>query len=472
MKYSIILISYFHPFLLKFFKVFRGVITLGNFRLAFVLLCAAAVAQAETLSAWLAEGNAYGNVRYYYIETDKDDGKGTTSSAHANSVGGQLGYETASLHGLKLAATFMTTNPFALPSVVDTSIIGKDNGVRGGNPKQGFSVLGEAYVQYDRRFFTFWYGRKKLDTPLINTKDVRMLPSTVQGAMAVAAAGPWRVDAGYLDRFKQRTSDTFTNIVEHALGADTQAVTGHRAGYVVPVSLACDTETFQLKGYDYYSPDFMNALYFGAGYKHLFLNSGASLKIEGQYLSQQSIGNADDNLAKTDSVTGGEKLRSSAYGLKASASHFESSFQVTYTKVLRGEGDHDSLVLPWDGTPLFTNMITSNDLFQSLYGNAFKADSAYIGGTAGVKLGVSQGFDFSGIGGFKAMLAWAQFGNGRTGFDKDQQDINAVIGYARNEFSLALKGIWVRNSTEVDKRGTVSQLYNLTQYRVIANFNF
>ena len=425
---------------------------------------------ASTVASAFAEGKGYGNIKYYYIETDKDNGAGTTSSAHANTVGGQLGYETAELYGLKLGATFMTTNPFALPNVVDTSIIGKDNGVRGGDAKQGFSVLGEAYMAYRRDFFSLWYGRKKVNTPLIHTKEVRLLPSTVQGAMADASFASVHIDAGYLDRFKQRTSDDFTNIVEHALGSDTEIVTGHSAGYVVPVSVVYDDKALQVQAYDYYSPDFMNSVYLGAKYK--FKAAGFGFCFGAQYINQKSIGNADGNLAKNGSITGGKKLNANAFGLKAAMKQNETSLYAAYTDVLRSENDHDSLVLPWDGTPLFTNMITSNDLFQSLYGKAFQADSAYIGGTRGIKLAFAQGFDFTGFKGVKATVAWAQYSNSRKGYDKDQQDINAVLAYGSGPFSLALKGIWVSNNTGMSKDGTVGQLDKLTQYRVIANYTF
>jgi len=82
---------------------------------------------------------------------------------------------------------------------------------------------------------------------LINTKDVRMIPSTVSGGMADVTLEGFRFDAGYLDGFKQRTSDTFVNIVEHALGAHTQAVTGHEKGYVLPVSVRYDDEALNAK---------------------------------------------------------------------------------------------------------------------------------------------------------------------------------------------------------------------------------
>ena len=434
------------------------------------VVTAMTLSAASSIASAFAEGKAYGNIKYYFIETNKDDGAGTTSSAHANTAGGQLGYETAMFYGVKLGATFMTTNPFALPNVVDTSVIGKDNGVRGGDAKQGFSVLGEAYMAYRRDFFSLWYGRKKVNTPLIHTKEVRLLPSTVQGAMADISLADVHIDAGYFDRFKQRTSDDFINIVEHALGGDTEAVTGHTSGYVIPVSVVYDNKSLQLQAYDYYSADFMNSVYLGAKYK--FKTAGFGFCLGAQYINQKSVGNADDNLGKSGSITGGKTLNANAFGFKAAMKQNETSLYAAYTNVLRSENDHDSLVLPWDGTPLFTNMITSNDLFQSLYGKAFKADSAYIGGTQGIKLALSQGFDFTGFKGFKATVAWAQYSNSRTGYDKDQQDVNAVLAYGAGPFSLALKGIWVSNNTGMSKDGTVSQLDKLTQYRVIANYKF
>ena len=433
-------------------------------------LLASSLYSADSLESWFSEGKTTGNIKYYYIETNKDDGVGTTTSAHANSVGGKLSYKTANFHGLELGATAMTTNPFALPNKVDTSIIGRDNGVRlensasGQIAQQGFTVLGESYVKYSRDFFNIWYGRQVIKTPLIDAKVVRMLPSAVQGTMAtVAFENGIKVEAGYLDRFKQRTSSEFVNIIEHALGASTQAITGHSGGYVAPISLSYDKYGVKAHAYDYYAEDFMNSIFVDAVFKNS-LKDGVKYSVGAQFMKQNSIGNADANLAEKIDVTG--------FGLKASVSLDESRFFAAYTNILENSGAHDSVVLPWDGTPLYTNMITSNDLFQSNYGKALNADSAYIGGTQGIKLAYTQGFDFTNVKGFKAMVAFAQYSNERTGFDKDQQDINAVISYGIDDFSLALKGIWVSDNTSINQTGTVSQLDSLTQYRVIANYKF
>ena len=428
---------------------------------------------ADSLDTWFKEGKVSGNVKYYYIDTAKETGA-TETSAHANSLGGKLGYVSGSLYGLKLGATFMTTNPFAVPndpSNVDTSIIGKDNGVRTGNSAEGddgFSVLGEAYALYSRDSYELWYGRKVINTPLMDAKEVRMLPSSFEGAMAsVKADDSWTVSVGYIDKFKQRTSDRFVDVIEHALGSNTATITGSDGGVVLPVSAQYKNGALKAQVYDYYAKDFMNSVYADASFENK-LGNGVSYTASVQGIMQDSIGNADS--AAAQAVMGGE-INAQAIGAKLSATMDQTTLMAAMTHVFSNGGDHDSLVLPWDGTPLFTNMITSNDLFISNYGKGLESDTAYIGGTTGIKVGISQKFDIAGIKGFSAEASYAHFANSR--FPSDQDDINGVLGYGAGNFSLALKGMWVNDNTSANSNNTLkTQNDKLTQYRVIANYKF
>ncbi len=442
-------------------------ITLATLMLSSALL---ATTEVTTLSEVFSEAKTSGNIKYYYIQTDKDHENTTNTSSYANSLGGQLRFETASLYGFSAGATFMTTNPFLLGANVDTSIIGKDNGARGGNAEIAFSVLGEGYLSYNYQDFGLTLGRKVIKTPLIHAKEVRMLPSAVQGAFGEYQVNDKsKIEVAYLDKFKQRTSDTFINIVEHALGTNTQAITGSSSGSVIMAGVDYKAETWSLKAYDYYAKDFMNSAYIDGTYK---INiKGSKFALSGQYIKQCSVGNADTNLAKIGSLTAGKSLSTNAIGLKASLALSSAKFVLAYSNVLKDDAKHDSLVLPWDGTPLFTNMITSNDLFQSIYGGAFKADSVYIGASTGVKIAYSQKFDSLGLDGVSTTLAYLNTSNSK--FAKDQNDYNAVLAYKYNkQFSLALKGIWVQNNTGASVDGTISQLKLLSQYRVIANYKF
>ena len=440
-----------------------------------------ATPEVTTLTEVFSEAKTSGNVKYYFIQTDKNKANAADTSANANTIGGQLSFDTASFYGVSGGITFMTTNPFLLrsnDSKVDSSIIGRDNGVRalatGSTVTQanqikteGFSVLGEAYLAYNYKGFGALIGREVIKTPLIDAKEVRLLPSAVEGGSLRYKLGKTtKFDLSYYSGFKQRTSDEFINITRHALGNKTETITGSSRGYVGVVSVEHKTDNFSLKAYDYYADDFINSLYLDGSYK--FKTSSLAFSLAAQYINQTSIGHADNYLGDNTSVAGGS-ISSNAMGLKGSMKVSSAKFVLAYSKVFRNSGKHDSLVLPWDGTPLFTNMITSNDLFISNYGQALASDSVYIGGSQGIKFAYNQQFGA----GFSSTLAYLNTSNSREGFDKNQNDYNIVLQYkAPKAFTLQLKGIWVENNTGASADGRVAQLKLLSQYRVIANYKF
>ncbi|BBG66010.1 hypothetical protein NNO_1307 [Hydrogenimonas sp.] len=439
-------------------------------------LLAAGLQAESSLAEAVKNGKVSGNIKYYYINTHKESSNDVSSTAFANSVGGQLSYKTDKYLGMDATVTFMTTQPFALPDNVDTSIIGRDNAVKAGYApgdvigQKGFSVLGEAYISYSRDNFDFWGGRKVIKTPLINAKVVRMLPSAVKGAYAsLKFEGGYKVGIAYLDAFKQRTSSEFDNIVRHALGDNTKEIIGSDSGSVIPVCFSWNGSKNALKVVDYYSPDFMNSIYADWNYRHKH-NDELSYAFALQAIIQDSVGNADENLAKPGSVTGGKAIKSRAGAAKLAVNYSGMTFMAAYSKVLKDDAYHDSLVLPWDGTPLYTNMITANNLFLSNYGKGLGADTAYIGGTDGVKVAYKQDFGKFGFSGYSMTLSSAWFDNDR--FDKTQNDLNAVLAYKSGALSVALKGIWVRNGASATADGTVSQLPILHQYRIIADYKF
>ncbi|MDF1878343.1 hypothetical protein JHD46_01675 [Sulfurimonas sp. SAG-AH-194-C20] len=438
-----------------------------------------ATSEVSTLAEVFSEADVSGNVKYYYIQTDKDNKSGTDTSAYANSLGGKLQFNTASLYGFHAGVTFMTTNPFFLGPNVDASIIGRDNGVRLGEgpsgeiASRGFSVLGEAYLAYDYKDINIYFGREVIKTPLIDAKVVRLLPSAVEGiSLKYALKGSTKFDLAYYSSFKQRTSDVFINIIKHALGDSTREIIGSDSGYVGMFGFNHEADVYTLKLYNYYASNFMNSIYMSGEYKTDI--SEVKVTFGAEYIGQKSIGNAQINLAKVGSDTGGKSIAVNAFGLKVTSTFKSTKLILAYSKVLRDKNKHDSLVLPWDGTPLFTNMITSNDLFQSNYANALNADSIYIGGAQGIKLLYNQKYDSFGLKGFSTTLAYLNTRFNRQGFDKTQEDSNIVFQYKTPKaFTLQLKGIWVKNDTSANKDGTLkNQLQLLTQYRIIANYKF
>jgi len=452
--------------------------------IALSALCALSLHAADGLESWFKEGRINGNLKYYYIDTAKDGNQPTTSQ-HANSIGGQLGYVTGSLYGFKVGATLMTANGFSLdknPSNIDTSVIGRSNGVRldssanGVHSDDAFVVLGEAYGIYNRDNYELWYGRKVIESPLIDAKEpARMLPSAVEGGMgSIKLQNGVEFSAGYLSRFKQRTSDSYINIVEHALGVNTRVITGHDEGYVTPISVRYKSDSLNVRVYDYYAPDFMNAVYADATFSNK-LNSDWSYTASVQGISEESIGNADTNLAANTALAGGP-INAQEVGAKMSATYRDTTVMAAYSHVFSHEGEHDSLVTPWDGTPLFTNMLTANNLFMSDYGKGLQSDTAYIGGTTGVKVGITQKLDFTGLKGMMAGMSYAQYDGSRF-INGSEEDVNGELGYTLGNLSLALKGIWASHNTSLlvndpHNNASIKVSDDFTQYRVIANYKF
>ncbi len=443
------------------------------------IACMSLIQAVDTFDEMFAEGKVYGNIKYYYIQTDKQNGTPyKDSSANANAIGGQFGYETASFYGFRAKTTFMTTNGISLDDPVDASIIGRDNGVRlesnpsGSAAQRSFAVLGEALLRYDHGGFYANYGRQVIKTPLIHAKVVRMLPSAVQGGSIGYHDDATGVmfDASYLTHFKQRTSDKFINIVVHALGNKTREITGDDKSDLIYLHAGWQNENIKVSVYDYYVPDFLNSIYLNGKYKGALTGSTYLLGIEG--ILQKSTGNANYNLAKTGSLTGGKKIYVQALSLKGVLNYHESHFLAAYSYISDNSGKHDSLVLPWDGTPLYTNMITSNDLFSSNYGQGLKADSVYIGGTSAVKIAYTQTYNFTGYKGFKTVVSY-MFADNDKFIKGKQQDLNIVFGYTHDKhFSIALKGIFVKNNTGASADGTITQLDDFQQYRIIADYRF
>jgi hypothetical protein len=420
---------------------------------------------ADPFSDWFAHGSVSGNIKYYYIETNRQFESTLNTSHHSNAAGGELHYSTARTHHLQFNTAFMTTNGFLLPTNVETSTLGQDEGRRGNDPAAGYSTLGIANLDYDDETINLWYGRRIINTPMIGPKKARMLPSVIEGGAIVLKLGTYTdVTFIYADKFKQRTSKRFTNIIEHALGDDTRAVTGNDKGETYTASLAYKRGNYDFNLVNMTAPDFLNALYADTEVRL------DQWRLSAQFVDQRSIGNAETNLARPNSVTAGKSIRSRAVGLRARFDYRQSGFDLVYRNVFKDARHYDSIITPWDGNLLYAYSSTTNNLGQSLYGNGLTAGGAYVGGTQGMKFGYTQKYDFLKLQGFKTHVAYAVYQNSR--YREDQKDLKLILFYDRDNFSVQLKGIWIDNDTYTFKDGTVNQLDWLTQFHAIVNYKF
>jgi len=108
------------------------------------------------------------NLRAGAIQIEDEAGDKTTTL----SLGGLVGIETTPIQGFSMGATFFTTNP----------LFGKDNEAMFLNStNDGYSILGEAFIQAQVGETTLKVGRQIIDTPYADSDDIGMVPNSFEG---------------------------------------------------------------------------------------------------------------------------------------------------------------------------------------------------------------------------------------------------------------------------------------------------
>lgn len=402
-----------------------------------------------------------GTLEVYNIGTYKQEGEINTLDANALAIGGQFSITSADINGWFTKVNFMTSNGLFIdnnPAHIDGSVLANDVAVVSGNPADkanSIVLMGEAYVGYESKTSRLKIGRQKYKSPLASTKEVRELPSTFSGATAVYTGETLTLGLAAFDKFKQRTSDRFYNALEHALGVKTQNYTGRRGGSLYTAKLIYKTDKSKFSLYEYYMEDFLSSLYAG------FETKVGETKWELQSLYQRSIGNFDRVLKEGSSSLGiyEEGLSVSEVGARVTLGSKEDKLILATTYTGSKENAYSDIVAPFDGTPLFTDTITGNNLFKSNYGKALAADSGYTADTLSLKVAYKHKISSS----VKSMLALGRFDQALGGVA--QTDINVVFSWKTHGWDLAAKAIYVFDDAQNPGQ-------KLQQYRLIATYKF
>jgi outer membrane porin, OprD family len=205
--------------------------------LATVLILGTAVfAQAaDDLAGAFQDGKLEGRIRINSINTDWDHNDGweigqsstkPNGDGRGTAIGGSLIYQTGSLYGISAGAGFYTTNPLGVDT--DTNIgtsggakntTGSDLFARGpgaaSNFGQGYSVLGQSYLQYEIAKSKIKGGRFLMTNPWINPNDTKMIPIAVEGASFVSNdIKNTTIQLDFADKIKERGMTYFGNMAD------------------------------------------------------------------------------------------------------------------------------------------------------------------------------------------------------------------------------------------------------------------
>jgi len=248
---------------------------------------------------------------------------------YGTSIGGILKYETAEINHMKLGIGAYISQKIGYLSGSGE----KTNPDFFDAERSSFVYLGEAYVNYTAGDLSITVGRQLLDTPLDDRDDIRMLPNTFEGAVAVYnAADDLIFTAAYLKRWAGYDSGEDISKFKRLDGMDSkgEALVGIQSEQI---------ENLALQGWYYSIDNIADAFYTDATYS-MKINDAFQIDLGGEYVhfSQDNGSGVDGNV----------------YGIEASLTYEMLNFGMAYNRSYNQDGTSPSNGL--GGGPYFTSM--------------------------------------------------------------------------------------------------------------------
>lgn len=298
-----------------------------------ILMSLVVSTQIALYSAILPEsaGTVSGLVRLGYV----DQNNAADTDRYTTALGAILKYETPVWNDLKLGVAgyasqklhFATGSRFEDKS--DLDFLGEN-----GN---SFAYVGEAYANYNANDLNIRVGRQLIDTPLINTDEIRMLPNTYEAALATySGIEKTTFTGGYIQRWAGYDS-----------GADLSkfkktAEGNHGAALIGFTNESIDELAVQ--GWFYSIDKMTDALYTDAVYKAKPSES-LGLTLMGQYAHFSEDTRVDGTQSGTDG---------SVYGLAVNAQWGMLTLGAAYNEAASDDGKWINNGL--GGGPYYTSM--------------------------------------------------------------------------------------------------------------------
>lgn len=290
-----------------------------------ISMAAVSALSAASIDEAIKGGKVSGQIRAAYVDQDNAIGADT----YGTSLGGQLKYETGSWNDIKLgvAAYISQKIPFA------TGDNEKANNDFFGNNADSYVYLGEAYVDYSVNDFSLRIGRQKIDTPLADTDDIRMLPNTFEAAIATYKGfeGSTLV-GGVVKRMAGYDSGNDISKFKKLDGVDSR---GAAVAGIVNESI----ENLSVQGWYYGIDNMANVLYTDATYA-MELSEKSGVEVAAQF--------GDFNELQNSTIDG------KVYGIGVAYNIDMLTVGAAYNKVNSDSGK--AIVNGFGGGPYFTSM--------------------------------------------------------------------------------------------------------------------
>ena len=446
------------------------------------LLSSVNVQAAEDLSSMFSEGKASGQIRAFYIDREYQGGSGADTHRNSMALGGHVKFVTAEYKGLSLGSALYTTNDIA-------GFVGYGNGGEQdpsllGTGKESYSILGEAYINYDMSSLgtktSVKLGYQRYDTPMMGSDDARMLPNTFE---AYKLTNKDIAGVNFqLAHVNSIAYGTFSNIYGGGILAATagypvsgnagtgkyhnlgQATVGENTNGVTNFLVSFKNKNFNVKLSNDYAWDLYNTIYAEAGAKwNCLLTDSVKPFFSVQAIKQNSVGDekmknlANSNNGEIDSLYYAAKFGIKYSGLVAYVAYSETSSNDASDKM--NNKYKNAIISQFGGMPAYTQgMVTRHQ---------------FLAGTKTSKIAASYNFKNMGAD-VSATAYYASF----------EMDENSGYGVARTatepgfdikynpamvkNLNLRLRGNFPRDFAE----RTTGNDTGWNEYRFIANYSF
>jgi hypothetical protein len=388
----------------------RGLLLLVAFQISFM-----ALSQEDTtdrlhyhrphyhsLSDYIRAGNFTGDTRTFFMSTIN---QGELRDDYALATGAGIGYRSAAWKGLGFGMNgFFIFNVFSNPLERPDRITGAANRYEVGlfdltNPtnRNDLGRLEEAYIYYTHKKINVKLGRQVISTPLINEQDGRMRPSLAEGIWASGKILPYlSAEGGWLWAFSPRST------VEWYYGAKSigayptgTSVLGKKTGYhkntlqskgVGVVNLTFEQKQTKVALWSYYVQNIMhNALV--QVEQDIFSNEHQKLRLFGQYLHQQVVGNGGHTEIEKRYVQPNHMAQ--VFSGRIAFKHKKWTYRLNVTHITK-DGRYE-FPREWGRDPFYTfirrerheglgnmNAITSNVIYEPNSQTQIRYDIGYV----------------------------------------------------------------------------------------------
>ncbi len=294
-----------------------------SFLFTITLVCSL---QADAISEAFSEAKVDGEVRVVHYSKSSDESKNkfgdtifTESSGVA--IGGNLGLSTAPINNFKANFRFYTTQPIN----ADDELMPGTYLVDG---TKGYSIIGEANLEYDNGTTLFKAGRQALKTPLVASDDARVVKDLFEAIhISNRSISDTTLHALYIHRNSgmDNGSSNFNQAVsskDFVSMSKTLGTTYDKGMAVLGVENSSITDV-KVSAWYYHGIDLVDMYYFDASYSTKISDIG--FKLEGHYWE---ISSKDEYEVDT-----GKEIDYNYGGLRATAAYDKYVFQLAQEQI-------------------------------------------------------------------------------------------------------------------------------------------